>query len=523
MSVRGIVLAVDIGTSATKAVLFDGEGRILSLARRAYPLLTPHPDWAEQDPEAVYLAVLETIREAYASRPAGRRVEGVAFSAQWYSTMPVAADDQALSPYLTWSDRRSAPIAEALRRSEAGRGIYQATGCPLDAIYPLAKIAWLGQAGLPGAAARYISIKEYVFRRLFGEYLVDWSMASSTGLFDIRRRDWSPEALAAARIGPATLSTPVSPYYTCTRWRSEALARTGLPQGIPCVVGAGDGVLSSVGVGAVGRGIAAVNVGSSAACRYLIRTPTVDPQERLWTYALDEDWWVIGGIVSSGGIVYDWFVRQWAGVEASGGSPDPALHATLNALAARVPPGAEGLTFLPYLSGEQCPVWDPETTGGFLGLTLRHGQGHLTRAVYEGIALSLARVAAALAETVEPIEEVRVTGGLLGSSTWLQVAADMWGTRILVPESPEGSALGAAVLAWVALGMAPDLGVAGELVRPTRVVEPEAGRHQLYRGYLDRAERLLAAVKGARGPGGPGVPKGRAGVVASTQQPEVER
>lgn len=500
MAQRGNVLAVDIGTSATKAVLFDGQGSILSLARRPYPMATPRPDWAEQDPEVVYPAVLEAIREAYASRPVGCSVDAVAFSAQWYSTMPVAGDDRALAPYLTWSDRRSAAIADGLRRSKGGRRIYQATGCPLDAIYPLSKIIWLRQATLPSTPARFVSIKEYVFRRLFGEYVVDWSMASATGLFDIRRRDWSAEALEAAGIDRTHLSAPVSPYRTFARWTPEALAGTGLPQGIPCVIGAGDGVLSSVGVGAVGRGIAAVNVGTSAACRYLISTPTVDSEERLWTYALDERWWVIGGIVSSGGIVYDWFVRQCSGRDREGDPPGPEFHAALNDLAARVPPGAEGLIFLPYLSGEQCPVWDPETTGGFFGLTLRHGRGHLTRAVYEGIAVSLARVAEALADAVEPIEEVRVTGGLLGSSTWLQIAADMWGTRILVPESPEGSSLGAAVLAWVALGMAPDLSVARDLVRPARVVEPDDGRRIFYRAYLDRATQLLAGVKAVRTP-----------------------
>jgi gluconokinase len=227
----------------------------------------------------------------------------------------------------------------------------------------------------------------------------------------------------------------------------------------------------------------------------LISTPTVDPKERLWTYALDERRWVTGGIVSSGGIVYDWFVRHCAGAGPEGSPPGTEVHAALNELAARVPPGSEGLIFLPYLSGEQCPVWDPETTGGFLGLTLRHGRGHLARAVYEGIALSLARVAAALADAIEPIEEVRVTGGLLGSSTWLQIAADMWGTRILVPESPEGSALGAAVLAWVALGMASDLEVARELVQPARVVEPDETRHGLYQDFISRATKLLAMTK----------------------------
>lgn len=499
MGERGIVLAVDIGTSAAKAVVFDGHGCVLSFARRAYPMATPRPDWAEQDPELVYSAVLEAVREAYAARPRGRSVDAVAFSAQWYSTMPVAADDRALSPYLTWTDRRSAAIADGLRRSERHRCIYQITGCPLDAIYPLSKIIWLRQAGFHATPARFVSIKEYVFRRLFGEYVVDWSMASSTGLFDIRRRDWSPEALDAAGIDRSRLSEPVSPYQTFTRWTPHALVATGLPQGTPCVIGAGDGVLSSLGAGAVGRGIAAVNVGTSAACRYLIPAPTIDPKERLWTYALDDRWWVIGGIVSSGGIVYDWFVRQCAGRDPADDAPGPEVHAALNDLAAAVPPGSDGLIFLPYLSGEQCPVWDPETKGGFYDLTLRHTRGHLTRAVYEGIALSLARVAEALSDAVEPIDEVRVTGGLMGSRVWLQIAADMWGTRILVPESPEGSSLGAAVMAWVALGMAPALEVARAVARPTRIVEPDETRHELYRGHRDRAARLLAAVKAVRG------------------------
>jgi gluconokinase len=220
----------------------------------------------------------------------------------------------------------------------------------------------------------------------------------------------------------------------------------------------------------------------------------VDPRGRLWTYALDENWWVTGGIVSSGAIVYDWFLRA-LGPEAA--NPD-RLHAEVNGLAAAVPAGAEGLIFLPYLSGEQCPVWDPETTGGFLGLTLRHTRGHLARAVLEGITASIARIAETLRERLGAIEEIRVTGGLVGSAAWLRIAADMFEARVLVPESPEGSALGAAVLAWVALGMAPDYGVAREIARTAGTIEPDAGGCRVYRVYLERAARLLAAVKSVR-------------------------
>ena len=498
MAERGVVLAVDIGTSATKAVLFDGQGRVLCLARRSYSMLTPQADWAEQDPEAVYPAVLAAIREAYGARPAGLRVEAVAFSSQWYSTMPVGKDGRPLANYLTWSDRRAADVADRLRQSGSAQAIYRATGCPIDAIYPLSKIAWLQQTDVARAAMRYISIKEYVFHRLFGEYAVDWGMAAATGLLDIRKAVWDETAVAAAGIRTDQLSPLVSPRTILTRWSPEVLAYTGIPQGTPCVFGGGDGALASVGVGAIGKGVAAVNVGTSAAARYLTQTPLTDPAGRLWTYLVDEGWWVVGGIVSSGAVVYDWFTKTVGPGEPTSGAVSQDLHAAINAMAGTIEPGAEGLFFLPYLSGEQCPVWDPRTTGGFWGLTLRHGRAHLARAVYEGITMSIARIVDAIEEIFEPIEELRVTGGLLGSSTWLRIAADMFGARIHVPETAEGSALGAAVMAWVALGMAPDLTAAKALARPSTSVEPDPETHRFYREHVRRAGRILQAVKTVR-------------------------
>ena len=501
MAERGIVLAVDIGTSATKAVLFDGHGRVLAIARQSYPMLTPRPDWAEQDPDIVLRAVLETLRIAYQQRPPGAEIAAVSFSSQWYSTMPVDRDGRPLANYLTWSDRRAADVADRLRQSGRAQAIYQTTGCPVDAIYPLSKIAWFQQGEVGRAATRYISIKEYVFHRLFGEYAVDWGMAAATGLLDIRKAVWDETAVAAAGIRMEQLSPLVSPRTILTRWTPDVLAYTGIPQGTPCVFGGGDGALASVGVGAIGKGVAAVNVGTSAAARYLTQTPLTDPRGRLWTYLVDEGWWVVGGIVSSGAVVYDWFTRAVGPGEPASDAAGPALqdlHAAINDMAGEIPPGAEGLIFLPYLSGEQCPVWDPRTTGGFWGLTLRHGRAHLARAVYEGITMSIARIVEAIGQTFEPIEELRVTGGLLGSSTWLRIAADMFGARIHVPETVEGSALGAAVMAWVALGMAPDLAAAKALARPSTSVEPNPETHRFYHEHLKRADRILQAIKAVR-------------------------
>jgi gluconokinase len=280
----GNILAIDIGTSATKGVIFDPRGRVLFSLRRPYPMLTPRPDWAEQDPDVVLHAVLDTMREIIRGKPAGVEIAAVSFSAQWYSIMPVGANGRPLANFLTWSDRRSAEIADRLRESPGAPEIYQSTGCPLDAIYPLSKIAWLKRSEAGARAARFISIKEYVLHHLFGEYLVDWGMAAASGLLDIRGAVWNETALAAAGIAANALSSLASPRTILKRWNPDVIAATGIPQGIPCVMGGGDGALASIGVGAVGPGVAAVNVGSSAAARYLTRKPVTDPRGRLWTY-----------------------------------------------------------------------------------------------------------------------------------------------------------------------------------------------------------------------------------------------
>ena len=366
MAERGDVLAVDIGTSATKAVLFDGQGRILSLARRAYAMLTPRPDWAEQDPEAVYPAVLEAIREAYQNRPPGRSVDAVAFSAQWYSTMPVASDDRALCTL----SHLVGPSQRGHRRSPAAvcRGAPDLPGHRLPAGRHLPPLQdRLAATGRSSCSAGSFSLHQGIrlppaLRRIRGG-LVDGLVHGPlrhppAGLVSggAGRRRHRPGAPLDPRLslpdihplvaGGAGTHRPAAGHPLRDRRRETAFcpASASAPSG---------------------RGIAAVNVGTSAACRYLIEAPTVDPQERLWTYALDERWWVIGGIVSSGGIVYDWFVRQCA--DAGDGPPGVELHAALNDLAAQVPAGCGRPDLFPVPVRRAVPRLGPRDDGRLLG------------------------------------------------------------------------------------------------------------------------------------------------------------
>jgi len=498
MAMSDFILSVDIGTSATKAVLFDTDARQVSLVKRHYPILVPRRSWSEQDPEVVFRAVLEAIQEIPASLPAGSRILGLSISSQLYSVLAVDRHGKALTNSLTWSDTRGAETAQSISRHPEARGLFQRTGCPIDAIYPLTKIRWLKENfELPGDA-RFISIKEYVIFRLIGRWVVDWSVASATGLFDIKKYNWDQAALSLLDITPANLSELVPPRHIFTKWNAEVIDLVGLPPDTPLIIGGGDGPLASVGVGATNSNTLAVNVGTSAAARSIVSEAEVDPEGRLWTFVVDEGLWVMGGIVSSGGIVYDWFLRNFfSETEAAGdGGSTNHWHADADRLASAVPPGAEGLMFIPYLGGEQCPGWHPYTRGSFFGLDFRHNRGHFARAVLEGITRSIYRISDSIQSTLNSqFSEIRVTGGLTYSPVWLQIAADMFGSSIAVPESAEGSARGAAMLALIALGLRPNIEDLADKVVIRKRVHPRPENHAYYQEQYQEFQKLLDCAR----------------------------
>jgi gluconokinase len=481
MGNAALILAVDIGTSATKVVLFDEDARQIAVVRRHYPILTPRSGWSEQDPDAIAQAVLDGMAQALRSLPAGAHLLGVVFSSQLYSVLAAGSDGRPLSRSLTWSDTRSAEQAATIRQSAAAPAIYARTGCPIDAIYPLAKIAWLRACGDLPAGARFASIKEYVIYRLTGAWIVDWSVASATGLFDIHTRRWDDEALAAAGIDAASLSELASPRHILREWRPEVAAALGLRADTPLILGGGDGPLASIGVGSLQTNALAINVGTSAAARMLIPEPFVDPNGRLWTYVADENLWVIGGIVSTGGLVYEWALRTFLGGHYDAEANGVAARALAERLAASVPPGADNLLFVPYLGGEQCPAWNPSTRGSFFGLDFRHKHGHFMRSVLEGITRSIYRIGESIeAARGEQPHEIRTTGGVSTSPLWLQIAADMFGIPIVVPVSAEGSARGAAVLGLLALGRHRAIADFHLLAAAQQSILPDPQAHDFY-------------------------------------------
>jgi gluconokinase len=364
---------------------------------------------------------------------------------------------------------------------------------------PLVKLRWFAEED-PDTAGRvrhWLGPKEHVLRALTGELVIDHGLASGSGLFGLGELDWDEEALEYARVDRDRLPRPVPTTQQLTLG-DDGAALTGLPRGTPVVAGSGDGPLANLGLGAVRPGTVACSIGTSGALRVAADTPRVDERGRVFCYVLAPDRYVVGGAVNNGGVVLDWLADAVA--------PDAADRDELLEAAARVPAGCGGLLFLPYLLGERAPHWSGNPRAAYVGLVREHRREHLLRSAIEGVSLQLAVVLAALESAGIEIREIRATGGFARSALWRGILASAFGRPIGFAASPEGSALGAALLGMTVLGMLDSLDRAAEIVRITDEQPPDRGDAETYArllpifdagfGALADAFEALAALAG---------------------------
>ena len=489
-SAQPVVVGLDVGTTSAKAVAFDATGRAVGAAHAGYPLLEPEPGHAEQDPDRVRDAALGVVRAAAAAAlKQGATVAGISISTAMHGLVGLDGEGRPLTRLITWADVRAAAAATRLRAEHAQ--LHARTGTPLHPMAPLAKLVWWREQRPDTFAAvrRWAGHKELVLERLTGEWAVDHSLASGTGLLDLERLEWDAEALEVAGIGTDRLARLI-PTTEVFGLSAAAAERTGLPAGTPVVAGAGDGPLANVGVGAVRPGVAACSIGTSGALRLLVERPAVDPRRRVFCYALTPGRWVVGGAINNGGVVL-----QWAGEALA---PELGEHAAerLVALAETAPAGSDGLIMLPYLLSERAPHWSPLPRGAYVGLTRHHRREHLVRAALEGVCQQLALVLDSVRDGGNEVREIRATGGFARSALWRRILADVLGAPIGFPAGHEGSAFGAALLGMQALGLVASVDVAAELVRIDDVVEPEPTAAAAYAELLP----TFAALYDALGP-----------------------
>lgn len=453
-------IGVDIGTTSTKAIVFSSSGSVKGTGNQGYAILSPQPTWVEQDPEAIFTAVIAAVRAALDQADLSKQeIMAVGFSAAMHSLIAVDAKGSLLTNSLIWADNRSIVQADQLKHG-SGHELYVRTGTPIHPMSPLTKLLWMREADPETfhKAAKFLSIKEYVFYQLFGCYVVDTAIASATGLFNLEQLDWDREALATAGIRRDQLSSPVATTHRLQGIKAPYAEAMGLDPSTQVVIGASDGVLANLGVGAIAANQVAITIGTSGAVRAVVQAPMTDPQERTFCYALTQDRWVVGGSTNSGGGVLRWLRDQFCQSEveqAKQQGVDP--YEVMLQAAAQVPAGAEGLLCLPFLSGERAPYWNANARGVFFGVGLHHQRSHFIRAVLEGVLFSVYSIYVALCEVIGEAQEIRAAGGFARSQVWRQMMADVLNHEVLIPEVYEASGFGAAVLAMQAVGAIQDL------------------------------------------------------------------
>ncbi len=492
------MIGLDIGTTGAKAVALDPDGKELSRARVSYATMIPAPGWAEQDPDAVVDASLQAVRQCVDALGKHRaRVAGISLSSAWHSLILLRKQGPrfaAATSSITWADLRATEQTQVLKTQLDPLDVYMRTGCPLHPMYWPAKIRWLedtlnkGITRRPAQAAniRFVSIKEYLLYRLFGVFVVDKSVASGTGLFNLESSSWDETLMEALNVEPVSLSEVVPTTHVLTGLDREAADAMGLSASTPVVVGSGDGALSSLGVGGMEEGVFTVMVGGSGAVRTASKAPLRDRKMRTYCYHLTEGYYLPGGAINNGAIALEWYGREFLGLQSGG-------LRNIDALLERVPAGSGGLLFLPFMAGERSPSWNPHMRGIIQGLDLSHTPYHVFRALAEGICFRLKTVFEALSEVAGAPSEVRVSSGLMSSFGFRQMMCDVLGVELSIPATEENSAAGAALLGFVALGTLPDAAEASRRVPVVDKVVPKAGAARLYAEVFQRYKQFYEA------------------------------
>lgn len=479
------MIGVDIGTTSTKSVLYDEQGQFITKHNIGYPLHTPNVDVSEENPDELFDAVLMTVKHVI--RESGVHKEDIkliSFSAQMHSLIALDSQHERLTESMIWADNRANQYADLINEQYGGHDIYKRTGTPIHPMSPLSKIFWMKheQPDIYQNTAMFADIKTYIFYQLYGKYVIDHSMASATGMFNLQQLDWDQEALELLGISASQLPQLVPTTHILKGMKKRYATLMGIDENTPVVVGASDGVLSNLGVNSYKKGEVAVTIGTSGAIRTVIDKPRTDYKGRIFCYVLDEDHYVIGGPVNNGGVILRWLRDELLASEVETAKRlgvDP--YDVLTKIASRVKPGADGLIFHPYLAGERAPLWNANARGSFFGLTLSHQKEHMIRAALEGVLYNLYTVYLALIEVMnETPNTIKATGGFAKSEVWRQMMADIFDTDVIVPESYESSCLGACVLGLKALGDIEDYSIIENMVGTTYAHQPNQDTVKMY-------------------------------------------
>jgi xylulokinase len=496
-----LVIAHDLGTSGNKATLFDTKGKLLASSFCGYQTIYPHPGWAEQKQADWWNAVVSSTKDLLGKVPdARKRIVAISFSGHMMCCSPIDKEGNPLCNAIIWSDVRASKHRERLSREVGDDTAYRVTGTVFIANYLAAKILWL-QENFPEVykkAYKFLQPKDYIAYLLTGVFVTDYSDASGTNLFDIQKKVWSREILTQMGIDEGKLPNPIPSTRVAGQLTKQAADALELPEGIPVVIGGGDGPCATVGAGASKPGDCYNIYGTSSWTSVTTDAPLYDKLKRTFIIChLDEGLYMGVGTMQSAGGSFEW-LNEWLGsVEALlGKSIDMSSYKILSLEAEASEMGSKGVIFLPYLMGERSPYWDSEVKGAFLGLTRVAGRSQIIRSVLEGTVYHLKLILDILEENGSEVKEVRLIGGGGKNRFLRKLMADIWGKPIVeMHYMEEATSLGAAIAGFVGVGVKMSILEAESMIEKKGVEYPDTNNTELYGKYYEIFKESYLALK----------------------------
>ncbi len=494
----GIVLGLDVGTSGTKAIAMDEKGALLASALVTYPLHSPKPNWAEQDPADWEKASYEALA-SLAGKINISDVKGLGLTGQMHGSVFLDGNNKVLRPAILWCDQRTAAQCDAINSKVGEKKLLELVSNPALTGFTAPKILWLrdNEPEHYDKIRKVLLPKDYIRFCLTDEFATDVADASGTLLFDVTNRTWSRELLSMLEIDADWMPESYEGTAVTGKLSATAAQKTGLPAGLPVVAGGGDCAAGGVGCGVVRRGVVSASLGTSGVVFAFSEDVHTDPEGRVHTFchAVPGKWHTMGVVLSAGGALQwyrDALCADECAVAAITGR-DPYEYIT--AAAAQAPLGAEGLLFLPYLTGERTPHKDPYAKAAWVGMSLRHKKPHMARAVLEGVAYAMRDSLEIIRGMGIPADEVRASGGGARSAFWRQILADTGHVPMVTINVDEGPAYGAAILASVAAGMHGSVEAACDIIiHETDRLQPVAENEKKYDAWFAEYRALYTSL-----------------------------
>ncbi len=497
------LIGVDLGTSACKTVIFTLDGKKVSEAQKEYPVYHPQPRWAEQKPLDWWNAAAGTIRESLSKAGIRRdEIAGLSVDSQREAVVPIGRKGEELYNSIIWLDNRTGPQAEKIGGLMSEEEILSITGVSIDPIFSASKILWLKE-NVPKAfedAECFLCAKDYITYKLSGQQVTDYSMASRTMLFDIRKRAWSKKICSAIGIPSEKLPSAKESSAVVGEVMSEASKETLLPKGVPIVNGGGDRPCECLGAGVTQQGPVNIGTGTGSVVEVPLSKPAIDMKGRVNCCChVIPSTWEYEAIITTTGASLRWFrdtFGQEEKSEAQRAGRDP--YDLLTEKASKTSPGCDGLFFYPYLTGAFSPKFNEKARGVYFGINLSHTKGHFVRAILEGVAFQYLETFGLLKELHVNVEEVNMVGGETKSDFWNQLKADVFGRDIRIPEVDDAAALGAALLAGTGTGQYSSLRKAAEdVVKIKKVYRPDLKNWKTYARIHEDYRKVYSFIEKA--------------------------